>query len=47
MSSKNKGDVIANYAGPAIVLSFIISGLATCIAGNDEQPLIILLKFTI
>lgn len=27
------GDVIANYSGPAIVLSFLIAGLATFIAG--------------
>ena len=27
------GDVIANYAGPSIVLSFIVAGLATFIAG--------------
>ena len=27
------GEVIANYAGPAIVLSFIIAGLATGLAG--------------
>ncbi len=27
------GDVIAHYSGPAIVLSFIIAGLATFIAG--------------
>ena len=29
------GDVIANYAGPSIVLSFLIAGLATCIAGKS------------
>jgi amino acid transporter len=28
------GDVIANYAGPSIVLSFIVAGLATFIAGK-------------
>jgi APA family basic amino acid/polyamine antiporter len=27
------GDVIANYAGPSIVFSFIVAGLATFIAG--------------
>jgi basic amino acid/polyamine antiporter, APA family len=27
------GEVIANYAGPSIVLSFIIAGLATGLAG--------------
>lgn len=28
------GEVIANYAGPSIVISFIIAGLATFIAGK-------------
>ncbi len=28
------GDVVANYAGPSIVLSFIVAGLATFIAGK-------------
>jgi len=27
------GDVIANYSGPAIVLSFLVAGMATFIAG--------------
>jgi L-asparagine transporter-like permease len=31
------GDVIANLAGPAIFLSFVIAGLATFIAGIEKR----------
>ena len=33
------GDVIANYAGPSVIFSFIIAGLATFLAGMSYAEL--------
>jgi amino acid transporter len=33
------GDVIANYAGPSVIFSFVIAGLATFLAGMSYAEL--------
>jgi amino acid transporter len=41
------GDVIANYAGPSVIFSFVIAGLATFLAGMSYAELGELKKYFI